>query len=624
MKLRFGGELAAEPFRIGGSFGVADVDGPVFGQANVAEHGPVHPEIAFAAPERGMVDAFALFPVPSLVAPERAMLIAADFDEALKIAISDVDVVDGEAFDALLMRAILVVPAEFIAAGTIEAERGVARLDFNQLGANGGRLPNRLPRAGNFAVNGEAMNHIGEGLGVHETVLDGDFEHGGQLGMTLGWMSERFVDGGIQLAANAGYIAVDFIAPRPIGGSVLGETAVNGIDAEGEESIEGALKRREAKRAVAEQVPVESFNVAEIKNDAMAFGNGAIVNRLFANDLEQLIRARASLLQAGLQGVTGTCWTRYNGHGCFDSSLDAGIGRRIRLFGEGKELLESCSLPPALMSTTLDAKTPPADAQATIGFRQVRYRIDATTGKLHGKNGRRRGNSRLILDDISLSVRSGETVVLLGRSGSGKTTLLRLVNRMLLPSSGEVMVEGRATAEWDPIQLRRRIGYVIQEAGLFPHFTVGENIALVPGLLEWRDERTAARVDEMLHLVGLAPEEFRERKPRELSGGQRQRVGVARALAADPPILLMDEPFGALDPVTRAELQREFCRLAHGLGKTIVFVTHDLQEAMQLASRIVLLQAGRVVADAGPRDFLRIEHPEVQSFVASLRAEPGV
>jgi osmoprotectant transport system ATP-binding protein len=164
---------------------------------------------------------------------------------------------------------------------------------------------------------------------------------------------------------------------------------------------------------------------------------------------------------------------------------------------------------------------------------------------------------------------------------------------------------------------------VIQDAGLFPHFTVAENIALVPGLLGWDSRRIAARVDEMLGLVGLAPEEFRERKPRELSGGQRQRIGVARALAADPHILLMDEPFGALDPITRAELQREFGALAHRLGKTIVFVTHDLHEAMQLASRIVLLQSGRIVADASPREFLRVEHPEVQSFVASLKAEPG-
>jgi osmoprotectant transport system ATP-binding protein len=271
------------------------------------------------------------------------------------------------------------------------------------------------------------------------------------------------------------------------------------------------------------------------------------------------------------------------------------------------------------MSTTLDAKNPPANAQTIIGFEKVTYRIEGTGRKRDGKGGES-GDGRVILDGVSFGVGAGERVVLLGRSGSGKTTLLKLVNRMLLASSGEVKVEGRATAEWDAIELRRRIGYVIQEAGLFPHFTVAENIALVPGLLGWERKRRVARVDEMLSLVGLEPKEFRERKPRELSGGQRQRVGVARALAADPPILLMDEPFGALDPVTRAELQREFGGLAHRLGKTIVFVTHDLGEAMQLASRIVLLKAGRIAADAGPREFPGIAHPEVQLFVASLKA----
>jgi osmoprotectant transport system ATP-binding protein len=275
------------------------------------------------------------------------------------------------------------------------------------------------------------------------------------------------------------------------------------------------------------------------------------------------------------------------------------------------------------MSTTLDAKTPPVTAQTIIGFEDVTYRIEGT-GRKRDEKGGRGGNWRVILNGVSFGVGAGERVALLGRSGSGKTTLLKLVNRMLLASSGEVKVEGRATREWNAIELRRRIGYVIQEAGLFPHFTVGENIALVPGLLGWERKRTAARVDEMLSLVGLAPKEFRERKPRELSGGQRQRVGVARALAADPPILLMDEPFGALDPVTRAELQVEFGKVAQRLGKTIVLVTHDLREAMQIASRIVLLQGGRIVADAGPREFLGIAHREVQSFVAPLKAELGM
>src|SRR5882762_4424055 len=231
--------------------------------------------------------------------------------------------------------------------------------------------------------------------------------------------------------------------------------------------------------------------------------------------------------------------------------------------------------------------------------------------------------ARMIVSGISLEIPQGETLVLLGRSGSGKTTLLKLINGLLLPSKGEVLVQDRPTADWDPIRLRRGIGYVIQEAGLFPHFTVAENVALVPTLENWDAPRTAARIQEMLHLVGLDPREFARRRPRELSGGQRQRVGVARALAADPPILLMDEPFGALDPVTRAELQREFSALARRLGKTIVFVTHDLREALLLASRIVLLQAGRIVASATPQEFLRLDHPEVRAFTSSLVMSPG-
>jgi len=260
------------------------------------------------------------------------------------------------------------------------------------------------------------------------------------------------------------------------------------------------------------------------------------------------------------------------------------------------------------MSIEMNAKI--EEGRAAIRFSGVSYRIN---GAVH----------RQILRNISLDVHTAEVLVLLGRSGSGKTTLLRLVNRLLLPSDGQVVVEGRSTSDWDEIQLRRGIGYVIQEAGLFPHFTVAQNIGLVPGLLGWPTDRIAARVSEMLQLVGLESGEFSERLPRELSGGQRQRVGVARALAADPPILLMDEPFGALDPVTRAELQREFAALAKRLGKTIVFVTHDLREALLLGSRIVLLQSGQIVAAAEPQEFLRIDHPEVRAFAASLLALPG-
>jgi len=224
------------------------------------------------------------------------------------------------------------------------------------------------------------------------------------------------------------------------------------------------------------------------------------------------------------------------------------------------------------------------------------------------------------LRDLTLDVGRGETLVLLGRSGSGKTTTLKLLNALVLPTSGEVVVEGRATREWEPHRLRRRIGYVIQDIGLFPHFTVERNVALLPSLERWAPERVRARVDEMLSLVGLEPASFRHRYPRELSGGQRQRVGIARALAADPGLLLMDEPFGALDPLTRAELQREFKALCRRLGKTIVFVTHDVREALLLGDRVALLAEGRL-AFAGPaHELRRAEHPEARAFAATLEA----
>jgi osmoprotectant transport system ATP-binding protein len=258
----------------------------------------------------------------------------------------------------------------------------------------------------------------------------------------------------------------------------------------------------------------------------------------------------------------------------------------------------------------MNPKAVPEKADRSIQFDDVTYGLNSIV-------------HHMIVKDIRFSVASGQTLVLLGRSGSGKTTLLKLINRLLAPTAGQVIVQGRSTMEWDPIRLRRGIGYVIQEAGLFPHFTVAQNIALVPSLEKWDSARTNARVHELLNLVGLDPAEFASRRPHELSGGQRQRVGVARALAADPAILLMDEPFGALDPVTRGELQREFSALARRLGKTIVFVTHDLREALLLASRIILLEGGRIVADATPQEFLRIDHPEVRAFTASLSPLPG-
>ncbi len=226
-----------------------------------------------------------------------------------------------------------------------------------------------------------------------------------------------------------------------------------------------------------------------------------------------------------------------------------------------------------------------------------------------------------IIDQLNLSVMDGETLVLLGESGCGKTTTLRLVNRLLTPTSGEVKVEGKATTNWDVIQLRRRTGYVIQEAGLFPHFTVAENVSIVPSLENWDQQKISTRVSELLSLVGLEPEKFANRYPRELSGGQRQRVGVARALAADPPLLLMDEPFGALDPLTRASLQKEFDELKSRLGKTVIFVTHDVREALMLGSRIALMDAGKIVLLETPKGFVKSDDPRVRAYLETLRNE---
>lgn len=225
---------------------------------------------------------------------------------------------------------------------------------------------------------------------------------------------------------------------------------------------------------------------------------------------------------------------------------------------------------------------------------------------------------RGVLKNIDLHIEEGETLVLLGRSGSGKTTALKMVNALLYPSQGAVWVEGRATTDWDPIRLRRRIGYVIQEVGLFPHMTVAANIATVPRLEGWPLERIATRVDELLSKVGLNPQTFRDRRPRALSGGERQRVGIARALAADPPLLLFDEPFGALDPVTRMELQNQFLTLRQELGKTSIFVTHDVREAIKLASKIALLHQGQLEVVASPETFLKSTTPESKAFIAAM------
>ena len=227
-------------------------------------------------------------------------------------------------------------------------------------------------------------------------------------------------------------------------------------------------------------------------------------------------------------------------------------------------------------------------------------------------------DQRQILDGLSFDVYPGETLVLLGRSGSGKTTALKMVNALVLPTRGEVLVEGKPTTAWDRIRLRRRIGYVIQETGLFPHFSIARNVGLVPSLERWPQEKLDARVNTLLAEVGLDPDEYAPRYPRELSGGQRQRVGVARALAADPSLLLFDEPFGALDPITRLELQNQFLALRGSLGKTSMFVTHDVREALRIATKIGVLRQGKLELLATPSEFLKAGAPEARAFVASL------
>jgi len=240
---------------------------------------------------------------------------------------------------------------------------------------------------------------------------------------------------------------------------------------------------------------------------------------------------------------------------------------------------------------------------AVLDVHAVRYRLP--------------GNGRFLIDGVSFSVAGGETLVLLGRSGVGKTTTLRLINRLLEPTAGEVRVAGVDAATQDLTRLRRRIGYVIQEIGLFPHMTVAENVGLLPRLERWPTDRIEARVRELLQLVGLEPGAFARRYPHELSGGQRQRVGVARALAIDPPLLLLDEPFGALDPVTRVELRNEFAALESRLGKAMVFVTHDVREGLLLATRIGLLDGGRLLFLGTPDEFRASPLPEVRRFMAA-------
>lgn len=244
----------------------------------------------------------------------------------------------------------------------------------------------------------------------------------------------------------------------------------------------------------------------------------------------------------------------------------------------------------------------PDQRRSIVEFRGVSFEIDGVR----------------ILNEIDLKIESGEVVVLLGESGCGKTTTLRLINRLIEPTKGNVLIEGRPTTDWDPIELRRKTGYVLQDGGLFPHMTAAENVGIILRLEHWSEEKKKARVDELFELVGLATERFADRFPHELSGGQRQRIGVARALAADPGLLLLDEPFGALDPLTRTKLQKEFASIVLRMGKTAVFVTHDLHEAMLLGTRIVLMEKGQIVLNAEPADFEASEIPLVRAYLETI------
>ena len=610
MELGFGGKLAAEPVGVGGGFSVADVHGPLLGEANLAKHRAIEPEIAVAAPERGMLDVFFGFPGPGFGSPERAVVVAAGLDESEEVVVGDVVAFDHESRHVHFMGGAFVVPAKFVAVYMIHAERGTSRRDFNQPGFHLCCLPSHFFGAANLFSGRHAMQHVGERFGMHQTMFDGYMEHGEQMWMAFPGALESALDRGIQCIAQASVVALDFEAGGPIGRCVFGQAAADGIDSKGKELIESRVEGAQAKRAMRQQIPVERLEVPDVENDAVPFRNGAVVQSLFANQSKKVIGLGAGVKQTGVQVVADADGGGEScSHGvdpffrCHFREKDApkiGVGRRTTLL---------CSRAESRLSIEMNAKVENFSGNL-IEFREVSFHIN--------DNSRRE-----VISGISLGVSQGETLVLLGRSGSGKTTLLRLINAMVLPSIGQVLVQGRPTTDWDRIRLRRGIGYVIQEAGLFPHFTVAENVALVPTLEKWKRERIAERVGELLTLVGLDPGEFAGRHPRELSGGQRQRVGVARALAADPPILLMDEPFGALDPVTRAELQREFSALARRLGKTIVFVTHDLREALLLASRIVLLEAGRIVAAAPPGEFIHLEHPEVRAFTASFEAAPG-
>jgi osmoprotectant transport system ATP-binding protein len=240
---------------------------------------------------------------------------------------------------------------------------------------------------------------------------------------------------------------------------------------------------------------------------------------------------------------------------------------------------------------------------------------------LHGVSKNFPRGSAPVVDRLDLHVPAGATCVLIGPSGCGKTTTLRMTNRLIEPSAGRILIEGEDVTQTNPVRLRRRIGYVIQQVGLFPHMTVAENVATVPQLLRWPPAQIRHRVDEMLNLVGLDPSQFMSRYPRQLSGGQRQRVGVARALAADPPVMLMDEPFGSVDPIVRTRLQNEFLAILRQLKKTVIFVTHDLEEAIQMADFVAIMRDGRLIQFDTPDQLLACPADAfVSDFVGTDRA----
>lgn len=243
-----------------------------------------------------------------------------------------------------------------------------------------------------------------------------------------------------------------------------------------------------------------------------------------------------------------------------------------------------------------------AGLESIVEFQDVSYQIDGAR----------------IIDDLNFKIERGEVLVLLGESGCGKTTTLKLINRLIEPTAGEVIVEGRSTIAWNAIELRRRIGYVLQDGGLFPHLSAAANVGLPLTLTDTNSSLSKNRIDEMLSLVGLDPAKFAERYPHELSGGQRQRVGVARALVSDPDLLLLDEPFGALDAITRNNLQKEFARLVRELGKTAVFVTHDLHEAMILATRIALMDNGKIILNDTPENFRASDLPLAREYLSTV------